>query len=92
MCSSHGLRYFSSCLCARGSMEVPVFRNVHFVCAQRRFIMKTFQGSTTYLIASGKLLLATVPVSDGALAAGKPQISCSKLNQIIVIQTKVLTE
>ena len=54
--------------------------------------MKTFQGScTTYLIASGKLFVATVLVSDGAPAAGKLQISCSKVNQIIVIQRKVLT-
>ena len=66
-CTLHWTRIFSF---------VPIFYH---------FIIPTSQRSCIkHLIASsGKLLVATVQMSDGA---ANPQIICSKVNQIIVIQ------
>ena len=43
---------------------------------------------TKYLISSGKLLVATVQVSDGVPTAGNPQITCSKVKLLIYNRPK----
>ena len=68
------------------------FVHVHFAYTQRNFLKTSQRGCSTYVIASGKLSVATVHESDSAPTTGKPQINWVKAKQITVIEKTVLTE